>query len=162
MFVSNTLTLVLLAKINCLEKFIQVSPLIAIPGEVKAEAMFEKDSYYARYIMRLINSKKIVVQKASEQKVKQIMAEFRLNTGEAAAYALFDRKKHKAILTDDGELIKLCKLEGVPFISSMAVIISLHEKGKLAREAALEKLKELNTIGRYSSDLYEYFKAEVK
>ncbi len=162
MLVSNTSTLVLLAKIRCLEQFIDVSPTIIIPEEVKREALFEKESYYARLIGKLIGQKTIITQKAPKEALEEVRTNFRLDVGEAAAYAIFDRKKHKAILTDDGELIKLCKLEGVPFICAMAAVIRLHEKKKLTKEETLNKLNELNAIGRYSNEICEYFKAEVK
>jgi predicted nucleic acid-binding protein len=162
MLVSNTSTLVLMAKVGCLEKFIGVSPAIKIPIQVKREALFEENSYYAKLIEKLIRSRKIEVVKVDKTKTKDIMVHFKLDEGEAAAYALFNKKIHKAILTDDGELIKLCKLEDIPFICAMAVIIRLFEKEVLSREEALNKLQKLNIIGRYSEELYEHFKAEVR
>lgn len=162
MLVLNTSTLVLLAKIGCLEEMISISPLIEIPIQVKEEALFEKDSYYARLIHKLITTGKIRIVRVEASKFKNILSEFRLDEGEAAAYAMFDNKKHKAILTDDGELIKLCKLQNIPFICAMAVVIILYENKNLIKEKALEKLEELNKIGRYSKELYEHFKKEVK
>ncbi len=162
MLVSNTSTLVLLAKVGCLEYFIGISSIIEIPIQVRTEALFDKDSYYAKLIQKLIQGNKIKVLRVEEARLTEIMSHFRLDNGEAAAYALFDNRKHKAILTDDGELIKLCKLENVPFICAMAVIIELYEKKKLSRENAINKLEELHNIGRYSEKLYEHFKAEVK
>lgn len=162
MLVSNTSTLVLLAKIGCLEELMQISPIIEIPIQVKEEALFEKDSYYAKFIHRLIEEGKIRTIKVELLKVKNILTEFRLDEGEAAAYILFDNKKHKAILTDDGELIKLCKLQNIPFVCAMAVIVRLYEKRILTKEKTLKKLDELNKIGRYSKELYEYFKLGVK
>lgn len=162
MLVSNTSTLVLLAKTECLEAFIEISPTIAIPVQVKQEALFDKDSYYARLIQRLIKEKKVKVISANESQTAKIISQFKLDEGEAAAFALFDSKKHKAVLTDDGELIKLCRLEKVPFICAMAVVIRLYEKKGLSKEEALEKLKGLHLIGRYSEKLYEHFKSEVK
>ena len=162
MLVSNTSTLVLLAKIGCLEAFIEISQTITIPIQVKQESLFDKDSYYARLIQRLIKEKKIKVTAVDESKVTKIISQFKLDEGEAAAFAQFDSKMHKAILTDDGELIKLCKLEKVPFICAMAVVIRLYEKKELPKKEALEKLKDLNLIGRYSEKLYEHFKYEVK
>lgn len=53
-------------------------------------------------------------------------------------------------------------LEKVPFICAMASVIRLHEKKKLTKEETLNKLNELNVIGRYSKEVYEYFKEEVK
>jgi len=161
MLVSNTSTLVLLAKIDCLEAFISISPSIVIPTQVKEEALFEKDSYYARLIKKFIQLKKILILSADKTQINEIMSEFKLDEGEAAAYALFDNRKHKAILTDDGELIKLCKLQKVPFICAMAVIIRLFEIKKLSKKEALDKLEDLHKIGRYSEKLYEHFKSEV-
>lgn len=162
MLVSNTSTLVLLAKVGCLEAFLQISPTIEIPIQVKKEALFEEDSYYAKLIEKLIKNNQIKVVDIKKNLINEIMTEFRLDEGEAATYALFNYKKHKAILTDDGELIKLCKLEKVEFICAMAVVIRLFEMRKLPREETISKLEELYRIGRYSKKLYEHFKAEVK
>lgn len=162
MLVSNTSTLVLLAKIGCLESFIEISPIIEIPVQVKKEALFERDSYYAKLIEKLIEKKKIRIVATEKNKVLEIILQFRLDEGEAATYVIFKNKKHQAILTDDGELIKLCKLEKVPFMCAMAVVIRLFEKKKLSKEEAVNKLEELHNIGRYSEKLYEHFKSEVK
>lgn len=75
---------------------------------------------------------------------------------------MFDSKRHKAILTDDGELIKLCSLEKIPFVCAMAVVIRLFELKRLSKEDALIKLEDLHKIGRYSEKLYQYFKSEVE
>lgn len=161
MLVSNTSTLVLLAKIGCLEQFIEISPPIQIPEQVRREALFERDSFYAKLIGKLIESKKIAIMHVKKDEISRIISEFRLDEGEAATYALFDKKKHKAILTDDGELIKLCKLENVHFVCAMAIVIRLCERSRLSKNDALEKLELLNKIGRYSDKLYEHFKQKV-
>ncbi len=162
MLVSNTSTLVLLAKVKCLDAFIEISPVIEIPAQVKQEVLFEKSSYYAKQIQKLINDGKIRIATANKNQITSIMSQFKLDKGEAATYALFNIKKHDAVLTDDGELIKLCKLEKVPFICAMAVVIILFEKKKLSKEEAMSKLEDLHIIGRYSERLYNYFKSEVK
>ena len=162
MLVSNTSTLVLLAKIGCLEEFIEITPVIEIPSDVKREALFEKESYYAKLIEKFIDEKKIKVVEVRAKIIQQVMAEFRLDKGEAAAYAMFNSKMHKAIMTDDGELIKLCKLEKIPFICAMAIVIRLYDKKVLSKEKTIVKLEELYKIGRYSKDIYEHFKSEVK
>ena len=162
MLVSNTSTLVLLAKIGCLEDFIEITPVIEIPEQVKKESLFDEGSYYARLIQKLIDDKKIKVMPIKTAKIMVTLSQFRLDEGEAAAYALFSPKNHSAILTDDGELIKLCKLEKIPFICAMAVVIRLFENKKLSKDEALSKLKDLHEIGRYSKGLYEHFKSEVK
>ncbi len=162
MLVSNTSTLVLLAKIKCLELFMTIAPTIEIPEQVQQEALFEESSYDALLIKKLISEEKIKVTKVDKNKVNAIMVQFRLDEGEAAAYVLFNHQRHQAILTDDGELIKLCKLQGISFLCAMAIIIRMYEQRKLSKETTLNKLKELHGIGRYSKIIYEYFINEVK
>ena len=162
MIVSNTSTLILLAKIGCLEKFVGVAPLIFIPLEVKREVLFKEGSYEARLIERYIEEGKIKVFAVEKKEVELLMGEFRLDEGEAAAFVMFDNKKHKILLTDDGELIKLCKLKNIPFVCAMAIIIRLYEKKVLSGKETLSKLEELYKVGRYSREIYEHFKMEVK
>jgi predicted nucleic acid-binding protein len=162
MLVSNTSTLVLLAKVQCLEAFIKTSPPIEIPSQVEKEALFEKDSYYARLIQKLIKDKKIKIVSVNKNQIIKIISQFKLDEGEAATYALFNNKEHEAVLTDDGELIKLCKLEKMPFICAMAVVIRLFEKKRLSKAETINKLEKLHLVGRYSKELYEHFKSEVK
>jgi len=160
--VSNTSTLVLLAKIDCLETFIGLSKTIEIPIQVNQEALFYEESYYARLIEKLIKEEKIKVISVNENEVDKVMKQFRLDKGEAAAYVMFNKEKHDAILTDDGELIKLCKLREIPFICSMAIVIRLYERKRLTKENTIYRLKQLNEIGRYSKEIYEYFKNKVE
>ncbi|OGY44045.1 MAG: hypothetical protein A2729_04925 [Candidatus Buchananbacteria bacterium RIFCSPHIGHO2_01_FULL_39_14] len=162
MIVSNTSTLVLLAKIGCLEQFIMISPPIEIPSQVKEESLFYPESYYALLIHKLITQGKINVTKVEEKNIRIIMSQFRLDKGEAAAYVLFDSSKHKAILTDDGELIKLCKLQEVPFTCALGALVRLYEKKVITKEKTLEKISQLQKIGRYSPKLIDYFKKEVQ
>lgn len=162
MLVSNTSTLVLLAKISCLELFLQSTPAVMIPEEVRKEATLEEDAYYARLIKKLIAERKLTVKNADNHKMSKAIAAFRLDIGEAAAYALFDSGRHDALLTDDGELIKLCRLEKITFICAMAVVVSLFGIKKLSKQEALEKLSALREVGRYSQAIYEHFRMEVE
>jgi hypothetical protein len=65
------------------------------------------------------------------------------------------------VLTDDRELIKLCKLEEIPFVCAMAIIMKMYEDNVLGKEQAVEKIKKLSEIGRYSQELVDYFIHEV-
>ena len=79
MLVSNTYNLVLSAKIGCLEPFIEISPIIEIPVQVKKEALFEKYSYYARLIEKLIEREKIRTVYAEKNRILEIISQFRLD-----------------------------------------------------------------------------------
>jgi len=145
-----------------LEIFLKSAQVVAVPVQVREEALFEKEAYYARLIRKMFDEKKILVNAAKAESIKKAMSNFRLDIGEAAAYALFDNSKHQAILTDDSELIKLCRLEKITFICAMAVVVNLFESQKLSKLEALEKLRKLREEGRYSEKIYEHFKSEVK
>ena len=139
MFVSNTSTLVLIAKVDLLDMFLANVGRIDIPKQVHLEAIFKEGSYDALRIAKAVQKGQIRVQQVDETKVGMIKSNFRLGEGEAAAYVLFDPKKHKAILTDDGEMIKLCRLENKPFVCALAVVVRLMEKKVISKEEALEK-----------------------
>ncbi|MFH0875551.1 MAG: hypothetical protein V1859_06430 [archaeon] len=161
MFVSNTSTLILLAKIGLLRKFLEGKHEVIIPQEVYIEFIEKENSFDAKLIKKEIDEKRIYVKTCDKKIYSNILREFRLHEGEAAAYSLFDVNKHKAILTDDGELIKLCRLSQIPFVCSMAIVINLYKNEKITKAQAKEKIDMLFTIGRYSKDIYEYFIKEV-
>lgn len=162
MLVSNTSTLVLLAKVGCLETFVEVAPTIEVPMQVRREAIFGKESYDARLIEKLVAAGKIRPVAVDKAQVRKVMSQFSLHEGEAAAFVRFNSKVHAAILTDDGELMKLCRLEKVPFICAMAVILRLYERKLLSKQDTLQKLQDLSHIGRYSEHIYEHYKSGVK
>lgn len=159
MIVSNASTLILLAKVGVIRKVLDEYGQIAIPGEVELE-ITEGDTFDSKLLKKEIDDAHIKVIKIKSNTV-QVMKEFRIHKGEASAYMLFNECKAKVILTDDGELIKLCKLFKIPFINALAIIVRMYEKGTLTQKEACDYLKKLNDYGRYSKEIYNYFKKEV-
>ncbi len=162
MLVSDASTLILLAKVTILEKALEHLGKVSISKEVFNESVHKKELFDAQIIIRQVKNKSIVVKSVSKEKFKEILSQFKLGEGEAATYALYTEGKYTALLTDDRELIKLCKVERIPFITAMSLIVRLYEKKKLQKEEALEKLDALCRIGRYSKEVYEIFKEELK
>ena len=162
MIVSNASTLILLAKVNSLSVLLDDIKKIMIPKIVYEEIINKKDSFEVLLIKKEVEKKRIVLADVDKKGYLCMLEQFKLDEGEAAAYALLEKIKGKAILTDDRELIKLCKIENVPFITAMAVIVRLFKKKKLTKDDALEKLGKLYGYGRYSEDIYDFFKSEVK
>ena len=159
MIVSNASTLILLAKTGVIRKFLNESGKITIPVEVEEE-ITEGKTFDSKILEKEIDDNHIIV-KAIRSNTEKIMKEFRIHKGEAAAFILYKECNAKAILTDDGELIKLCKLFEIPFINALAIIVRMFEKGALTQIEACEYLKKLNDYGRYSKEIYDYFKKEV-
>jgi len=162
MWVSNSSTLILLAKVTCLEKALGILEKVTIPKKVFEEISEKKELFDTKLILKQIENKKIILEECEIKDAEPILSQFRVHEGEAAAYVIFKKNKHKALLTDDGELIKLCKIENIPFITAMAIVIRLNEKKLLTKEETLQKLENLRDIGRYSKKIYEFFKKEVK
>ncbi|MCL7414652.1 MAG: hypothetical protein M8349_01140 [ANME-2 cluster archaeon] len=159
MIVSNASTLILLAKAGVIRKFLNEFGEVTIPKEVELE-ITAGDTFDSIILKKEIKDKHIIV-KAIESSTAKILREFKMHKGEAEAFVLYNECKAKAILTDDGELIKLCKLFEIPFINALAIITQMFEKGKISQSEACEYLQKLNDYGRYSKEIYSYFKQEV-
>ena len=66
---------------------------------------------------------RVKVELTEGKSYSNILRQFKIDEGEASVFALCINKKYKGILTDDKELIKLCKIEGVHFTPAMAVVV---------------------------------------
>lgn len=159
MLISNASTLILLAKAGLIRKFLNEFGEITIPKEVELE-ITAGETFDSKLLQKEINDKNITV-KAIESNTSKIMKEFRIHKGEAEAFILYNETGGKALLTDDGELIKLCKLFEIPFINALAIVTRMYEKGILTQAEACKYLEKLNDYGRYSDNIYDYFKQEV-
>jgi predicted nucleic acid-binding protein len=159
MIVSNASTLILLAKIGIMHKFIDEFGIITIPSEVQKE-IIAGDTFDSKILEKEIKDNHIIV-KTIGSSTENVLKEFKMHEGEAEAFVLYNECGAKAILTDDGELIKLCKLFEIPFINALAIITRMFEKGILTHIETCEYLQKLNAYGRYSKKIYDYFKQEV-
>lgn len=160
MIVSDASTLILLARISILRKFIAAFEKIIVPKEV-AKEMTVAHSLDARMLEREIKENSIIV-KNIKSSTDEITRQFRLDMGEAESYVLYNELHARAILTDDGELIKLCKLFEIPFVNALAIVVRMFDCGRLTKEETCEYLRKLNDYGRYSRKVYNVFKEEVR
>lgn len=161
MLVSNSSTIILIAKITLLPKFLDTIKNVAVTNIVYEE-IIKKDSFENLIIKKEIENGRIKVNPIKERFYLNILKQFKLDEGEASTFALYDNKKYKGILTDDRELIKLCKINSVPFTSAMAIVVMLFTKKIINKDESLEKIEKLQGYGRYSNDVYNYFKKMMK
>lgn len=161
MFVSNSSTIILLAKITVLSKFLDIVKKVMITNVIYGE-IIKKDSFENLTIKKEIEKGRIKIEQIEQKFYLNTLKQFKIDEGEASTFALCINKKYKAILTDDKELMKLCKVEGIPFISAMATVVKLFRKKLIGKEEALEKIEALQGYGRYSNDVYDYFRNLVK
>ena len=161
MLISNSSTIILTAKITLLPKFLDAVKSVTITSVVYEEIL-KKDSFENLTIKKEIENGRIKIKKVDENFYSNIIKSFKLDEGEASTFALYDKRKYGAILTDDRELIKLCKINNIKFISAMAIVVMLFRKKIIIKGEALEKIERLQGYGRYSNDIYDYFKSMIQ
>lgn len=159
MIVSNSSTLILLARVGALQRFLDEYKKVIIPAQVFEEMIVKSEALDSLVIKEEVKKDRIEIREV--KKMHRIAEEFRLRSGEAAAYALFVESRGGIILTDDGELIKLCRVTGAPFACAMAVIVRMYKKKILPKHEACGYLENLFDYGRYSREVYEFYKDEV-
>ncbi len=161
MLISNASTLILLAKADSLNIFLDYVKKIGIPRVVYGEIVYKENSFEVLSIKKELEKARITIFNVDKRNYADILRQFKLDEGEAATYALYKKISGKAILTDDRELIKLCRIENIPFICAMAVIVRLSENNMIKKQDAMEKLDKIYSYGRYSKEIYSFFKAKL-
>ena len=161
MLASNSSTLILISKIDLLSKFLDAIKAIAIT-DIVFEEVSKKDSFENLIIKKEVEKGRIKIEVAEAKPYFEIIRQFKLDEGEASTFALCMGKKFDGVMTDDKELIKLCKVEGIKFISAMSILVMLFRNGTMDKSEAMEKLDKLQAYGRYSSEIYSHFKGLVR
>ena len=155
MFVFDASTLILLAKAELLEAFLEAAgQTVAIPKEVERECCAVKQSLDALVIRKAVDEKRIRVLAVKSRNVySRIRRDFPLGQGEAEAIALAVSEKAAVVGIDDKQAINACKLLGIPFTTAVSILIGMQEKGLMQREVALGKLESLERFGRYKTGI---------
>lgn len=162
MYVADASTLILMTKVDLLHIFIKEIGAITIPLKVLQEITKKPEAFETLIIQKEIGLGGVKVAKELSYEAKNITHVFKLDGGEAAAYLLWKKIKAKAVLTDDWELIKVCKIENAPFICAMAIPVMLKKLKKLTVTEAVEKIGQLYSYGRYGKSIKDYFEARVR
>ncbi|MGB7723517.1 MAG: hypothetical protein WBL65_26695 [Bryobacteraceae bacterium] len=164
MIVFDASTLILLAKAELLEKFLEGSEMEAVvPREVAREACEAKESFDSLLIQRLVDERKIRVEALKDRALfEKLRRELRLGAGEAEAVALAVARKAQIVATDDRNAINACKLARIPFTSAVAVLVRMYEKRAIGKEEALAKLAALEREGRYKKSIMAEARAHLE
>lgn len=157
MIVFDASTLILLAKLDLLETFVNsYRGEVVIPTTVRAEAVPPGSRADAIVIRRTIANRRITVRKArSVAKVRRLMADFALGRGEAEALVLALETGSHHLATDDRNAMTACRALGLEAVSALAVLVRARQKGQLSQEKAEGCLKDLAKYGRYAANVLE-------
>lgn len=155
--VSDASSLILLEKIKLLIKLIENKVNLIMPAEVYKEAVEKgKERKYADAftIEEKINKELLKVKKIKNQMaVNKIMMDFGIEKGEAESIVLFKEIEADILATDDGLAINACKALEIPTSGCPAFVTESYHKKIINKQEALDMIKILGKVGRYSNDI---------
>lgn len=145
--------MILLAKVEILDDFLNdYKGEAIIPYEVEKECCDRKNSFDALLIRRRIEEKKIKIVKIRNAELcEKFMRDFSIAKGEAEALVLFIEKKAVLFAVDDKNAIKAGKILNIPFVSALAILVRLVERGIIGIGKA--KIDMLAKHGRYKGSM---------
>lgn len=160
--ISDATSLILLAKIDLLEKFVEDNEVI-MPKLVYEEIIKGKDKGRedSMLVERLV-TEKILLIKSPDNKFKEKLEKmFNLKGGELEVVSLAIGKTN-VILSDDKKCINTAKTLKINFITSLDVVVALYKKCRISKEKALESLDGLSEYGWYAKDLVKNYREVIK
>lgn len=162
MIVFDSSTLILLAKIELLDTFLEnYDDEVIIPKKVYEESTV-KDTFDAQLIKKRVEEEKIkIISIKNTEMKKKVIGDFKLGEGEAEAIVLALEKKAEAIALDDRLGINACKLLNLSFINAIAVLIRTYEKKLISKEKVFSLLDKISYYGRYSREIIEDAKNQL-
>lgn len=157
MFVFDSSTLILIAKIELLEIFLdEVAMDVAIPEAVERECCGGKMTLDALMIRKVLDQSRIKVISAKNKAIAaKLRKDFNLGIGEAEAIALAMQGRALLLGTDDKSGINACKLLGISFTTAVDILVRSREKILIGRSEALVRLAALAKHGRYKNSIIE-------
>ena len=160
--VSDATSLILLAKVGLLEKFVTRNAVV-MPSAVYVEVAKGKDKgrLDALLVERLVDEKKLGISVPDNETKVRIEKLFNVHGGELEVLAIALGTK-KTILTDDKKCFNAAKALKLSFITSLDVVVALYKKGVISKQAALQCVENLDSYGWYAQGLIKTYKEAVK
>ena len=161
MIVADSSTLILLAKLELLDKFIAAYKPCSISPAVYEECTGKRGAFDALLIEKKVKDAMISVEIPKERAVRELAGSFNLGEGEAQSLALAIERK-SPVATDDGKAIRAARIFSLPFVTALSFIVSLAGWGEIQRSEAKEVIRRLEKVGRYRKEIIEEAFKEVE
>lgn len=164
MFIFDTSTLILIAKIELLDFFLeQIGMEVAIPRAVEQECCSGKRTLDELMIEKAVNESSIKVKSVRNRGlITRLKEDFGMAAGESEAIALALQERASLVGIDDRQGINACKLLGIPFTTAVAILVRSCERRLIAPDDALNRLAALARYGRYRSSILEEAKRRLE
>ena len=155
-------SLILLAKIGLLDKIAHYLQKIAITEQIYNECVMPKDSFDAKIIKKRVEEKLIGTRTVKDQHLCQkIKDDFNLGKGEAEGIA-FCMENKIGFVTDDKKAMSACRILNIEFTTALNLIIISHNRSVINKKEAEAYIGKLENFGRYSKELLQKCKEELK
>ncbi len=164
MFLFNSSTLILTAKIELLDLFLsEIGVEVAIPRAVEEECCVGKKTLDAFMIQRAVDESRITVRSVKNRRlVQRLAADFNMGRGESEVIALALQENARLVGVDDKRGMDACKLTGVPFTTAITILLRSRQKRLIDKDGALARLASLARYGRYRSSILEDAKRRLE
>ncbi len=163
MFIIDSSSMILLAKIGLLEKFLSGREAV-IPSSVYNESVSrgkDKGREDAYIIEALVKSGKIKVSEPHKSTCTEVGNLFNLHGGERDVLALAKDMNIKYIICDDKKAINASKVLGLKFITALNIIVAMCIKGKISKEEAEKQIGMLDEFGWYNIKLIKKARQDI-
>ena len=163
MIIVDSSSLILLAKLNMLDILIgNIKHKIVIPQLVYAECTAKQDLFDAQIIKQRVTKGLIGTIDISNRKLyNKIVKDFNLGKGEAESITLCIELK-SGMITDDKKAINACRVLKIKFTTVPRLVVRFYKKKLLTKTEANLIIKELHRLGRYSDDIMNKVKEDLK
>jgi predicted nucleic acid-binding protein len=157
MFIFDSSTLILIAKIELLDPFLtNIGMEVAIPKAVEVECCGGKKTLDSLMIRKSLDESGIKVRGVRNRKlIAKLEEDFSIGRGESEAIALALEQRALLLGIDDKNGMNACKLSGVPFTTAIGILVRSRQKGLIGRGEALIKLSALTEYGWYKDAILE-------
>ena len=164
MFIFDSSTLILTAKVELLDTFLKnIDMGIAIPKSVEDECCGGKKTLDALIIRKALDESRIRVRSVRNRKlVAKLEEDFSIGRGESEAIALALQEKALLVGIDDKNGMNACKLAGIPFTTAIGILVRIRQKGLIDRGDAVVKLTALAKFGWYKSAILDDAKQRME
>jgi len=157
MFIFDSSTLILIAKIELLDPFLtNIGMEVAVPKAVEVECCGGKKTLDSLMIRKSLDESGIKVRGVRNRKlIAKLEEDFSIGRGESEAIALALEQRALLLGIDDKNGMNACKLSGVPFTTAIGILVRSRQKGLIGRGEALIKLSALTEYGWYKDAILE-------
>ena len=163
MMIIDSSSLILLAKVDILDIVIKnIKQKLVIPEQVYIECTAKKDLFDAQLIEKRVKEGLILKKFISNRSLcDKILNDFSLGKGEAEAISLCIGIK-SGIITDDKKAINACRILKIKFATVPQLVVHLYNKNFITQIEANLIIKKLQKFGRYSNDIINQIKEDLK